>query len=148
MHEDFPIDRVQLALKSISTPKVFTSPCRDSMLRSNTTSAGKRRLGQLLGAWYEFSRLFQICLFFFFFLVQKPSSAIVIQPMENHNATVGVFMMRLPVADDGFAPIGQIGLCCATALGTRGDPFPQSHSSHVTGRTVVKRSSMVKSCCL
>lgn len=37
------------------------------MLRSNTTSAGKRRLGQLLGAWYEFSRLFQICLFFFFF---------------------------------------------------------------------------------
>ncbi|XP_020606886.1 attractin-like [Orbicella faveolata] len=79
---------------------------------------------------------------------KKPSSAIVLQPMENQNASVGVFMMRLPVADDGFAPIGQIGLCCATALGTRGDPAPQSHSSHVAVRTVVKRSSMVKSCCL
>ena len=146
MYGDFPIDRGQLALNSTSTPKVFTSPCRHLLLRSNATSAGKRRLGQLLGAWYEFSRLFQICCFYF--LKQKPSSAIVIQPMENHNATVGVFMMRLPVAHDGFAPIGQIGLCCATALGTRGDPLPQSHSSHVAGKTVVKRSSMVKSCCL
>ena len=85
---------------------------------------------------------------FFFFLAQKPSPAIVIQPMENHNASVGVFMMRLPGADDGFAPIGQTGLCCATALGTRGDPVPQSHS-RVAETPVVKRSSMVvRSLCL
>ncbi|XP_078358816.1 attractin-like protein 1 [Oculina patagonica] len=79
---------------------------------------------------------------------KKSPSAIAIQPMENQNAAVGVFMMRLPVADDGFTPIGQIGICCATALGTRGEPVPHSHSLHVTGRTVVKRSSMVRSCCL
>lgn len=57
-------------------------------------------------------------------------------------------MMRLPGADDGFAPIDQTGLCCATALGTRGDPVPQSHS-RVAETPVVKRSSMVvKSLCL
>ncbi|XP_078356379.1 putative protein tag-53, partial [Oculina patagonica] len=79
---------------------------------------------------------------------KKPPSAIAIQPMENQNAAVGVFMMRLPVTDDGFTPIDQIGICCATALGTRGEPVPHSHSLHVTRRTVVKRSSMVRSCCL
>ncbi|KAJ7336559.1 hypothetical protein OS493_011773 [Desmophyllum pertusum] len=79
---------------------------------------------------------------------KKPSSAIAIQPMENHDAAVGVFMMRLPGAEGGFTPIGQIGICCATALGTRGDPVPQSHPFHMAGRTIVKRSSMVRSCCL
>lgn len=57
-------------------------------------------------------------------------------------------MMRLPGADDGFAPIGQTGLCCATALGMRGDPVPQSQY-RVAVTPVVKRSSMVvRSLCL
>ena len=78
---------------------------------------------------------------------QTASSAIAVQPTENHHAAVGVFMMQLPGASDGFAPIGQTGICCATTLGTYGNRGPQSHSLHMPRGTIVKRSSMVTSCC-
>lgn len=78
---------------------------------------------------------------------QSASSAIAVQPMDNHNAAVGVFVMRLPGASDGFAPIGQTGICCATALGTRGNHGPQCHAVRTTRGTIVKRHNMVTSCC-
>ena len=82
------------------------------------------------------------------FLVQKPLSAIAIQPTENHEADVGVFVMRLPGSENGFTPVGQMGVCCATALISRGQVTTQSLHMSVMKGTVVKRSSMVRTCCM
>ena len=82
------------------------------------------------------------------FLVQKPLSAIAIQPTENYEADVGVFVMRLPGSENGFTPVGQMGVCCATALITRGQVTTQSLHMPVMKGTVVKRSSMVRTCCM
>ncbi|KAK2572510.1 Attractin-like protein 1 [Acropora cervicornis] len=79
---------------------------------------------------------------------QTLPSAIVVQPTENHTAAVGVFMMRLPGDRDGYTPIGQTGICCATALGTRGKRGLRTPPPPYTNRgTMVKRSNMVTSCC-
>lgn len=79
---------------------------------------------------------------------KKPLSAIAIQPTENHEADVGVFVMRLPGSENGFTPVGQMGVCCATALITRGQVTTQSLHMPVMKGTVVKRSSMVRTCCM
>ncbi|XP_044169184.1 attractin-like protein 1 isoform X2 [Acropora millepora] len=79
---------------------------------------------------------------------QTLPSAIVVQPTENHTAAVGVFMMRLPGDRDGYTPIGQTGICCATALGTRGKRGLRPPPPPYTNRgTMVKRSNLVTSCC-
>lgn len=139
IHEDVPINIAQLeiarALRKLWRHVTWQHDCWPKIVGA----ADSRRLARVLST---------VSNLLFLFLVQKPSSAIAIQPMENHDAAVGVFMMRLPGAEGGFTPIGQIGICCATALGTRGDPVPQSHPFHMAGRTIVKRSSMVRSCCL
>ncbi|RMX57812.1 hypothetical protein pdam_00006739 [Pocillopora damicornis] len=79
---------------------------------------------------------------------KKPLSAIAIQPTENHEADVGVFVMRLPGSENGFTPVGQMGVCCATALISRGQVTTQSLHMPVMKGTVVKRSSMVRTCCM
>lgn len=79
---------------------------------------------------------------------KKPLSAIAIQPTENHEADVGVFMMRLPGSENGFTPIGQMGVCCATALITRGQVTTQGPNLPTIRGTIVKRSSMVRTCCM
>lgn len=95
-------------------------------------------------------RLFSPCsqIIMFLFLVQKPLSAIAIQPTENHEADVGVFMMRLPGSENGFTPVGQMGVCCATALITRGQVTTQGPNFPTIRGTIVKRSSMVRTCCM
>ncbi|CAH3033959.1 unnamed protein product [Porites lobata] len=80
-------------------------------------------------------------------LSKQPSHAIAVQPMESHRAAVGVFMMRLPGGRDGYTPIGQTGICCATTLSTYGDSTFHNHPLSITRRTAVKRSSMVRVLC-
>ena len=58
---------------------------------------------------------------------------------ENSKAAVFTVLMRLPGTEDGFAPIGQSGVCFASVLGTHGDSAGITPSGKATRIRTHKR---------
>ena len=56
-----------------------------------------------------------------FSLLQAFPGPVAIETCENGKAAVITVLLRLPGTEEGFAAIGQSGVCFASVLGTRGD---------------------------